>query len=183
MEGWRLIATGEMNRNYASSLGSVKRPLGKTTRKACIEPVPGRGVGHGPRTRPTTRPHAPRCCPRACRQCPVEPCRSAGASALCVCGPFQFAITVLRRRRLPAFDGHPQALRHAVDPDDASRAKHPGALHRELPDWAATPHSDRITQLESRSSPRLCMSAPPDAGGVHAPVQAVSPEQFKQVDT
>ena len=57
---------------------------------------------------------------------------------MCVCGPFEFAITVLRRRRLPAFDGHPQALRHAVDPDDASRAKHPGALHRELPDWAAT---------------------------------------------
>ena len=47
-----------------------------------------------------------------------------------------------------AFDGHPQALRHAVDPDDASRAKHPGALHRELPDWAATPHSDRITRLD-----------------------------------
>ena len=29
MEGWRLRATGEMNRNYASSLGSVKIRLGK----------------------------------------------------------------------------------------------------------------------------------------------------------
>ena len=53
------------------------------------------------------------------------------------------------RLRLTVVLGHFEALRHAVNRDDASRAKHPGALHRELPDRAAAPHCDRITRFDA----------------------------------
>jgi hypothetical protein len=52
------------------------------------------------------------------------------------------------RLRLTVLLGHSQALSHTIDRNDASRAEHPGTLHCELPDRAATPHRHRVTRLD-----------------------------------